>query len=78
MSSKASTRRPPDLRAKTTVREFGPHDGSSPPVNTVAVPPPDGTTQMLKSLICDVKMIHLPSGDQSGSDGFETPAVEMR
>jgi len=60
---------------KINVREFGAHDGSSPATNSVTAPPPAGTTQISKSRICDVNAIHLPSGDQSGSVGLETPAV---
>src|SRR5271170_2697700 len=63
---------------KTKVREFGDHDGCCPGTSTVAVPPPAGTRQMLKSPICDVNAIHLPSGDQSGSVGFKTPEVGIR
>src|SRR5688572_5624871 len=74
-SSKDSTRLLPLLRVKMTVREFCAQEGSSPLAKTVAVPPSAGTVQMLKSPICDVKTIILPSGDQSGSLGLETPAV---
>ena len=77
-SSKERVRRPPWRRAKTTVREFDAHDGSSPLTSTVAVPPDAGTTQRSNPPICAVNTIHLPSGDQSGSEGFEIPAVEMR
>src|SRR5882757_920554 len=61
-----------------SVREFGDHAGSSPATRTTGVPPAAGTTQMLKSPICDVNAIHLPSGDQSGSVGLETPEVGIR
>ena len=60
------------------MREFGPQDASSPLTNTVAEPPDAGTTQRSNPPICAVNTIHFPSGDQSGSEGFETPAVEMR
>ena len=66
---------PPPRRAKTTVREFGAQDGSSPLTSGVAVPPSAGTTQISKPPICAVKTIHFPSGDQSGSEGFDTPPV---
>ena len=61
-----------------TVREFGAQDGSSPLTSNVTVPPEAGTTQISKPPICAVNTIHFPSGDQSGSEGFKTPAVEMR
>src|SRR5262245_57377551 len=63
---------------KITAREFGAQLGSSPLTSTRASPPPAGTRQMRKSEgVCDVKTIHLPSGDQSGSVQLPTPAVEM-
>ena len=37
--------------------------------------PSAGITQMLKSRICEVNAIHLPSGDQSGSVGLGVPTV---
>src|SRR6266849_4954832 len=77
-SSTDSDCREPVSRFNTSVREFGDHDGCCPGTSTVAVPPPAGTTQMLKSPICDVNAIHLPSGDQSGSVGLVTPEVGMR
>ena len=77
-SSKERRRLPPLRRAKTTVLEFGDHDGSSPLTSTVAVPPDAGTTQISKPPICAVNTIHFQSGDQSGSEGFETPEVGMR
>ena len=77
-SSKERLRRLPWRCTNTTVREFGAHDGSSPLTSTVAVPPAAGTTQSSNPPICAVNTIHLPSGDQSGSEGFATPAVEMR
>src|SRR5213596_3240388 len=72
-SSKERVRRLPERRTSTTVREFGAQDGSSPFTSTVAVPPVAGTTQISNPPICAVNTIHLPSGDQSGSQGFETP-----
>ena len=61
---------------KTSVREFGAHDGFWPLTSTAGgALPSAGITQMLKSPICDVNAIHLPSGDQSGSVGFGAPAV---
>src|SRR5580692_7308893 len=37
--------------------------------------PSAGITQMSNSPACDVKAIHFPSGDQSGSVGFGAPVV---
>src|SRR5262245_3973822 len=76
-SSKA--RRPASCRAKTSVREFGDQDGSSPATNFITSPPFAGITQMSKPPPhWEVKAIHCPSGDQSGSVGFETPEEGMR
>src|SRR5579871_5265057 len=70
---------PPTRRTKTSVREFCAQLGSSPDTSGMAVPPSEGTTQRLKPpAYCEVKAIRLPSGDQSGSEGLETPAVGMR
>src|SRR5688572_13904357 len=77
-SSKERVYRPPPRRAYTTVRELGDQEGSSPSTNTVADPPVAGTTQTEKPPICAVNTIHFPSGDQSGSEGLETPEVAMR
>src|SRR5262249_3488418 len=77
-SSKDKRRPPPVRRAYTTVRELGDHEGSSPSVSGIAVPPLAGTTQILKERPMDVNTICLPSGDQSGSVGLETPLVGMR
>src|SRR5215472_6101789 len=75
-SSRDNTRPPPpSRRVYTSVRELGDHDGSSPGTNSVTWPPPAGTTQISKFPICDVKAIHLPSGDQLGLVGFSTPRV---
>jgi hypothetical protein len=61
------------------VRELGDHEGFWPETKaTGGTEPSAAITQMLKSPICDVNAIHLPSGDQSGSVGFSTPAVESR
>jgi len=61
---------------KTSVREFGAHDGFWPATSTAgAMLPSTGITQISKSPACRVKAIHLPSGDQSGSVGFGAPAV---
>src|SRR6185295_8190075 len=70
-SSKDTRRPPPPRRAYPTVREFGAHDGSSPSTRTSAFPPAAGTTQMLNERPMDVNTICLPSGDQSGSVGFD-------
>jgi hypothetical protein len=77
-SSKDRTRLFPTRRVKITVREFGAHEGSSPDTITSATPPFAGTVQRLKLPIWEVKMMVLPSGDQSGSLGFETPSVRRR
>src|ERR1039457_738644 len=79
VGTSSKDRRPPPLRRlNTSVREFSDQDGSSPATSEVTVPPCDGTTQISKSPLCEVKAIHLPSGDQSGSVGFATPLVGMR
>ncbi|MCX8108729.1 MAG: hypothetical protein N3G20_07995, partial [Verrucomicrobiae bacterium] len=59
----------------TIVREFGAQLGSSPVVRIRASPPVAGTMQTWKSRICDVKAIHLPPGDQSGSLGLTTSCL---
>src|SRR6185503_5330410 len=76
--SKETVRLPPARRENTTVRELGAHDGSSPATNGVIEPPPAGTTQTSKSPARRVKMICLPSGDQSGSVQFAAPTVLKR
>ena len=61
------------------MREFGAQHASSPDTSTVAEPPLAGMTQMSNpDPFCDVNNIHWPSGDQSGSDGLETPDVGIR
>ena len=72
-SSTASDCRPAGPWLKTSDREFADHDGFCPDTRiTGGTLPSAAITQMLKSPICDVKAIHLPSGDQSGSVGLET------
>src|ERR1039458_6404015 len=62
-----------------SVREFGAQDGFCPGTSATGLRLPSAAiTQMLKSRICDVNAIHLPSGDQSGSVGFSTPDVGRR
>ena len=63
---------------KTSVREFGDHDGSSPAVKITGAPPSAGAMQMSNSpLNWQVNAIHFPSGDQSGSVGLGVPVVLM-
>src|SRR5271170_6981231 len=58
------------------VRELGDQDGFCPETSTVGeMLPSAGITQISNSPDCDVKAIHLPSGDQSGSVGFGAPVV---
>src|SRR6185369_2272366 len=57
----------------SSARELGAHDGSSPSTNGMASPPRPSlawTMQIWKERVWEVKAIHLPSGDQSGSVGF--------
>src|SRR5450759_1606819 len=76
-SSKDKCASPLSCRTKTNVREFGDQEESLPSTSTVTVPPPAGTTQISKFPVCAVNAIHRPSGDQSGSEGLETPSVRM-
>src|ERR1700722_15807313 len=75
----ARCRFPCEPRTKTTVREFAAQLASSPEVNGVAWPPVAGTMQISKPMLfCEENTIHLLSGDQSGSEGLDTPDVGTR
>src|SRR6185503_17994958 len=65
-------------RQKISAREFGAHEGSSPETSVIAGPPRASTMQIENPDAWEVKAIHLPSGDQSGSVGFGAPSLFKR
>src|SRR5687768_4881092 len=64
---------------KISAREFGAQEGSSPSATSVSCEP-SGRMMKIRKVprVSDVKAIHLPSGDQSGSEGVGAAAVMIR
>src|SRR5437588_366376 len=85
-SSRDKVRRPPWRWAKTTVREFGAQDGSSPPASWMASPPCAGTTHIhIGAAALAQNQCHMPAirrrgsaGVQAGKSGHRPPVASVQ